>query len=128
VIITKRLDPRSSRRLVEPAFRKWSPHRLDALGCSTRALVLNHLDTEPGIFQVVAVAQTRNGIGVQTIMRQIADGLPVTAMMQLVGVVAENLALAFDVVEDSDLLPYPLNNPNRARISLGPRTASLPRC
>ena len=59
-------------------------------------------------------------------MGQIAGGLLVAATMQLVGVIAEHLTLALDVVEHADLMPRKLHHPNRTGISLGAGTANIP--
>ncbi len=75
---------------------------------------------------MVGIAETRDRICVRTVMRQIACGLLVAATMQLVGVVAEHLSLAFDVVEHADLMPGKLHNPDCTGIGLGSCPANVP--
>ena len=75
---------------------------------------------------MVRVTQSRDGIRVGSVMREIASRLRIPSVMQLVGVVAKHLALSFDVVEDLYFLPSKLRNPDRACIGFGTRTADVP--
>jgi hypothetical protein len=58
-------------------------------------------------------------------MRQMDDAAAPAARAQFVGVVFERLPLPFDVVENPDLRPDPLRNPDRHGVGLGAGAANV---
>ena len=81
-------------------------------------MVRNYRDVELSITQMISVAKSGDSIRVDAVVRQKDQSFLIAAHPQLGGVIAEDLALAFDVVEHSDLLSHELNDPNGARIRL----------
>jgi hypothetical protein len=118
MVVAKGITTSFGRALIEPDFREQATYRLDPHGGCARSLVGDHGDVELSITQMISVAKSGDSIRVDAVVRQKDQSFLIAARPQLGGVVAEDLALAFDVVEHSDLLSHELDDPDGARIRL----------
>ena len=112
MIKSQSFQARFARLFVEPNLGEYSAHRLDPLHRGSSALISDYLSRKPGILKVGSVSLSSDSVARQAIMRQHAKYLVVTALAELGGVKGEDLALAFDVVQNADFASDKLNDPD----------------
>ena len=124
VVIAQAGNSGLSRFFIEKTERQYAPHSFNPLHCRAGTLVGYHDDIKSRILKVIAVTLAGDVVGVDTIMRQIANRMPFAAP-QLVDVISQDLSLSFNVVEDVDLVADPLNNPDSHGIGFCSRTSNV---
>jgi len=78
VIISKSITTGLSGFRIEPAHRHNATYRLDPHhGCPT-ALIGNYNSLQAGLFQMIAIAFAGYVVGVDAVMRQVADRVQLT--------------------------------------------------
>src|SRR6476661_7290379 len=114
MVVTERIASRLRRRLIEPTPRQDAPRSLDPHHRRAGAAVLDRVCAfKAGFRPVIDVPLAGDIIGRDAVVRQIDNSFLPAPLSQLMSVISKRLADSFDVVENSNLAAYKLNNPDR---------------